>query len=210
VSDWLRRALPTGLELEPSLVASLTGLYRTPGRVYHTLQHVKEIARHFEEVGHAQGWKSPRETFLALLFHDAIYEPGAKDNEVRSASAAREAIARWLPLAGIDVDRVSRLILLTAEHGKLRAADVDRDAAFFLDCDMAILGAEPRVFDAYDRAIAAEYCDLPRALYVAGRGAFLSRLLESDRIFLSDYFHERLDEAARDNLRRALGLITSS
>jgi len=31
-------------------------------------------------------------------------------------------------------------------------------------------------------------------------------LLARERIFLSDFFHQRLDAAARDNLRRALGL----
>jgi predicted metal-dependent HD superfamily phosphohydrolase len=33
---------------------------------------------------------------------------------------------------------------------------------------------------------------------------FLVRLLEQPRIFLSDWFHARLDPAARVNLRRAI------
>ena len=40
--------------------------------------------------------------------------------------------------------------------------------------------------------------------YRAGRKAFLQRLLDAPRIFLSDDFHERLDAAARVNLRFAL------
>lgn len=58
----------------------------------------------------------------------------------------------------------------------------DRDAALFLDCDMAILGAPADGFDEYDAAIAREYS-----------------------IFLSEHVHGRLDAAARANVARALG-----
>ena len=58
----------------------------------------------------------------------------------------------------------------------------------------------------YDAAIAAEYAQaVPPEAYAAGRARFLRGLLDKDRIFLSDYFHARLDTQARANLRRALG-----
>jgi hypothetical protein len=82
-------------------------------------------------------------TFLALL------------TTARSAELASAAIRRFLPDAPTDLDRVSRLILLTTCHGHLALEDVDRDAALFLDCDMAILGASPAVFDAYHAGICA-------------------------------------------------------
>ena len=82
---------------------------------------------------------------------------------------------------------------------------VDRDAALFLDCDMAILGAGPAVFDAYDRGIAAEYRGkVPGWLFRLNRRRFLKGLLARERIFLSDFFHARLDAQARINLRRAV------
>lgn len=142
--------------------------------------------------------------FLAVLFHDAVYAPGRHDNEARSAELAREAAARWLPGEGLDVDLVARLILLTARHGALRAADVDVEEALFLDCDMAILGSEPAAFDAYDRGIAAEYGAVPPELYTIGRRSFFEKLLAAEHIFLSPYFRERLEAKARDNLRSKL------
>jgi predicted metal-dependent HD superfamily phosphohydrolase len=116
-----------------------------------------------------------------------------------------------LPDAGIDARRVAFLIELTARHGRHAPADFDADAApddvrNFLDCDMAILGAAPDVFDAYDRAIAQEYAEvLPGWLFRLNRRRFLRGLLARDRIFLGDFFHLRLEENARRNLRRALG-----
>jgi predicted metal-dependent HD superfamily phosphohydrolase len=69
---------------------------------------------------------------------------------------------------------------------------------------MAILGAAPEAFAAYDRAIAEEYRAVPRWLYRRRRRAFLRGLLEAPRIYLSDVFHARLDAQARRNLADAL------
>ena len=204
MTDPLQALAPSGLALPDALVAGLRAAYAGPGRVYHGEAHVEDVARQFAEAGRGEPWSRPHEVYLAVLWHDAVYEPGAKDNEARSARLARATVLRWLPHAGLDLGRVEQLILWTARHGSLTPADVDGEAARFLDCDMAILAAPPDAFDAYDRAIAAEYAALPRELYAAGRRAFLARLLASERIFLSPDFHVRLDAAARANLARAL------
>jgi len=186
--------------------AALEAAYVDPPRAYHDFGHVHEVLAHYDEVAAGPGWMQPDEVFLAVLYHDAVYAPGRKDNEARSAALAREAIARWLPAHGIDAGRVSMLIEATARHGTLAPDQVDREAALFLDCDMAILGAAPERFDAYDAGIAREYRGrVPSWLFAFNRRRFLKALLEAPRIFLSGFFHERLDAAARDNLRRALG-----
>lgn len=184
---------------------ALQAAYRTPPRSYHHFGHVRALLQHCQWVQDGPGWQQPGEVQLAVLYHDAIYESGRNDNEARSAQLAADAIARWLPTQGIDVARVRALILLTARHGELTAADVDAEAALFLDCDMAILGAPAAVFDAYDRGVAEEYAgSVPGLLYRIGRRRFLRGLLEKPRIFLSDAFHARFDDAARANLRRIL------
>jgi predicted metal-dependent HD superfamily phosphohydrolase len=178
--------------------------YESPGRAYHNLEHVREVIRWFHEVGRDLGWRQSTEVFLALLFHDAVYVAGAPDNEERSAHLAREAIVQYLPQSGIDAERVAQLIRLTASHGSASPGEIDAEAALFLDCDMAILGASPDVFDQYEAAIAKEYSAIPPELFRSGRRRFLERLIAADRIYLSDYFQQRLDVAARANLRRAL------
>ncbi|MBL8950718.1 MAG: hypothetical protein JNK82_08075 [Myxococcaceae bacterium] len=169
--------------------AALERAYATPPRAYHTLEHVLEVARHWAQ----ETWAQPEQTFRAVLFHDAVYVAGRSDNEQKSAD-----------LSGDD-PRVRELILLTAKHGRLKPGDVDEEAAKFLDCDMAILGAEPDAFALYQQQIAREYEPVVgHDAYVVGRAKFLRGLLEKERIFLSDRFHARLDARARDNLRRAL------
>ncbi|MDR7135981.1 putative metal-dependent HD superfamily phosphohydrolase [Lysobacter niastensis] len=187
----------------PEQQAAIEAAYATPPRAYHHYGHVQDVMRNYDMVAAGPGWKQPAEVYLAVLYHDAVYQPGRNDNEARSAELAREHIARWLP--GVDPARVAALIELTARHGRVAAEEVDEDASLFLDCDMAILGAEPAVFDAYDRGIAAEYRGhVPGWLYKLNRRRFLKGLLARERIFLSEFFHARLDAQARRNLRRAV------
>ncbi|MEA0962269.1 HD domain-containing protein [Xanthomonas campestris] len=196
----------TPLPLSPDHLAALEQAYATPPRAYHHFGHVRAVLQHYAEVAAGPGWQQPVEVWLAVLFHDAVYVPGRRDNEARSADWAVACIPQWWPQAPVDLARVQALILLTARHGQLQPQDVDADAALFLDCDMAILAAPAEVFDAYDRGIAEEYRGvLPSLLFRLNRGRFLVGLLKRPRIFLSDDFHARCDAAARANLRRRLG-----
>ncbi|WP_101926951.1 MULTISPECIES: HD domain-containing protein [Luteimonas] len=189
--------------------AALEAAYATPPRVYHNLAHVDALLQEFAVVAADTGWTQPVEVTLAILYHDAIYDARRQDNEARSAQLAADAIAQWMPQAGVDVARVVELIALTARHGALAPGDFGRtprddDTRRFLDCDMAILGAPAAVFDAYDRGIAAEYRHVPRWLFTLNRRKFLKQLLARERIYLDDGFHARLDAPARHNLRRAI------
>ena len=196
----------SGLSCLPiGLLAAAEAAYAFPARAYHHFGHVRDVLARADEVAAGPGWRQPDEVRLAILYHDAVYEAGRRDNEARSALLAREHLARWP--TGVDAERVAALVELTARHGRLGPDDLagDADAANFLDCDMAILGAPPPEFDAYDRGIAAEYRGhIPGWLFAMQRRRFLKGLLASPRIFLGDFFHGRLDAAARRNLRRAV------
>ncbi|MEO8365019.1 MAG: hypothetical protein ABI538_02310 [Pseudoxanthomonas sp.] len=198
------------LTLPTPMLSALELAYATPPRAYHHFGHVQDVLHRFAEITVGPGWTQPAEVYLAMLYHDAIYEASRKDNEARSADLAAAEVAQWLPEAGIDTLRVAELINLTARHGQLSPGDFgddgfSLDARHFLDCDMAILGTAPEVFDAYDRGIAEEYKGhVPGLLFRLNRKRFLKGLLARDRIYLSDWFHQRYDARARANLGRAI------
>jgi len=194
------------LELPGALVLAAQQAYAAPPRSYHTWQHVEEVVRRYHEVAAGPGWNQPREVLLAVVFHDAVYIAGRADNEARSAELATKLAAEHWPGGTVELGRVGELIRWTARHGSLGVDDVDPQAALFLDCDMAILGALPDDFDRYDRQIRDEYAAIPGDAYEVGRRRFLQGLLDRPRIFLSDYFHARLDDGARANLYRRLGV----
>ncbi|TDR38943.1 putative metal-dependent HD superfamily phosphohydrolase [Tahibacter aquaticus] len=191
--------------LPPEMLADLRAHYAQPPRAYHNFEHVQEVLAQFAAVAAGPGWQQPDEVVLALLYHDAIYEAGRKDNEARSAELAAAAIARWLPAQAVDAQRVQQLILLTASHGHLAGESLDADAALFVDCDMAILAASAERFDAYDREIAQEYRGkLPQWMFRHYRRRFLRGLLDSAAIYVSPWFRERCEAAARANIARCL------
>lgn len=150
------------LTLAPAQWQALQDSYATPPRAYHHFGHVRAVLQHCQEVADGPGWQQPAEVYLAVLYHDAIYVAGRKDNEARSAQMALQAITQAPELAAVDAARVEQLILLTARHGALGPDDVDAEAALFLDCDMAILAAPEPVFTAYDRGVAEEYKGVDR------------------------------------------------
>jgi predicted metal-dependent HD superfamily phosphohydrolase len=189
------------LHLTDEQYRTLVAAYGQPQRAYHSFAHVLEVAQHWHDIQQRIGWRKPRETFLAVLYHDAIYVAGKTDNERKSAQLARSQLNG---VNGVNLDDVERLIILTASHGKLTLADIEQETALFLDCDMAIVGSAPERFAQYERDIRAEYASIPNLLFQVGRRRFLQRLLESPRIFLSQDFHDRLDDQARRNLMGAL------
>jgi predicted metal-dependent HD superfamily phosphohydrolase len=191
--------LPFTLSLQ--LEAALRALYAEPPRAYHNFSHVDEVLDHMASVS---DWSDPIAVGLAILFHDAIYEAGKPGNEAKSAELAACSIAEYLPEHNAKIERVQQLIMLTARHGRLDPGDVDHDAALFLDCDMAILGAAPERYARYERAIADEYRALPADVYQAGRAHFLRALLAKPAIYLSAHFHAQLEHSARANLAKAL------
>ncbi|MCP4810599.1 MAG: TetR family transcriptional regulator [Proteobacteria bacterium] len=175
--------------LDDDVLSDLLTRHREPHRRYHDVEHLHELAEWFVRLE----WDQPKQIAQAMLLHDAVYEPLAKDNEERSAQLA---------LAAGCSPRVAELIRWTARHGE--ALEVDADSGHFLDADMAILAARPARFDRYMDEVHAEFTAfVPAALYTAGRRRFLQGLLERP-VFLTRTFSESLEGRARSNLERSL------
>jgi predicted metal-dependent HD superfamily phosphohydrolase len=182
---------------------TLQSRYNEPHRAYHTMAHIQTMLARLLAMGDAIH-NAPRME-LAIWYHDAIYDPAAKDNEGRSAALMQTELTH---LADPVLLRGAGLMIgMTATHHLLPglAPDLAADSALFLDMDMEVLGAEPPQYDAYEAGIAQEYTPVfgPDA-FRRGRAQFLEELLARPRLFITDYFHHLLDKAARDNIRRVL------
>ena len=69
-------------------VDSLLIRYAEPHRRYHTATHIMLTIRHLHDMCRAAGSEASPEVLAAALYHDAIYDPTADDNEARSADIA--------------------------------------------------------------------------------------------------------------------------
>lgn len=188
-----------------ALLVDLRARYAEPWRGYHDWRHIEEMLQQLAVADEEAPFADVDAAVLAALFHDAVLVPLAHDNEARSAELARRTLASAMP--AVSGDRVTRLIGLTAAHGKLAPDEVDEDEARFLDADLAIVASDPVRFADYEAGVAKEYAGLLPEVFAAGRRAFLQGLLEKPSLFLSASFRGRLDAAARANLRRAVGAL---
>jgi predicted metal-dependent HD superfamily phosphohydrolase len=93
--------------------ARLAAAYAEPGRAYHIAEHIRECLLELDLTRDLA--EHPDQVEAALWFHDAVYAPGASDNEEQSAELARSTL-----LAGgappEAADRVAALVLATSPH----------------------------------------------------------------------------------------------
>jgi predicted metal-dependent HD superfamily phosphohydrolase len=175
----------------------LVARYSEPHRAYHTLEHIGECLRHLDSARHFLS--RPLEVELAIWFHDAIYDPRRNDNEERSVQLAGER----LQAAGVNgpiATRTADFIRLTTHEYHVLSGD----GAVLCDVDLAILGAEPERFDRYDADIRQEYSWVPENVYRIERVRVLERFLNRPRIYSTDLFFDGLENAARENLSKAI------
>jgi predicted metal-dependent HD superfamily phosphohydrolase len=194
-SELLRRLGGTG-DPQP-LAEAVLAAWAEPARRYHNLDHLRDCLTELDRAP-ADGADRNR-VEAAVWFHDAIYDPRARDNEERSAEWARRALVE-LGVPSAVVDDVARLVRLTGHAGPTP----DPSGRLLCDIDLAILGREPRAFDTYDRHIREEYAWVPEPDFRAERAGVLAGLLSRSPLYQTEHFRGLYETAARKNLSRAL------
>ena len=203
--EWLRGIDPACLEgCSPEAFEIARRANDSPGRFYHTWNHIAACLAQFAE----QRFDSPRMVFLALLYHDAVYVPGSKDNEARSAELAERALSSHSRLPEAERRGVSHMILLTADHHAPNDK-LTSDEAKLIDIDLSILGSAWPEYREYMQGVRREYCPAVTSefRYRIGRRAFLERVLRQPRIFLTEEMAERLETKARSNISGEMELL---
>ena len=196
----LMRAFSADAEIAEICYRELEKLYTSPNRFYHTFAHIKSLLELIDD--HQQELENPHLLQLTAWYHDAVYDPTRADNEAKSADlATRHLLVLNLPEE--EITTVNRLILATALH-KLPEEDDTSDNRFFLDFDLAILGAEPMQYQTYRNQIRQEYSFVPHAAYKQGRQQVLRSFLARELIYLSPHMQQQYQAQARKNLLREL------
>lgn len=198
-------SLTTMLErIDPDMLAMLRARHAEPQRHYHDWTHIAALLGHFERV---EDRIADRQAVLhAILFHDAIYDPQAKDNERRSAELLLET---GPPIERSSLELAHTMILATEGHYLPdRIGESERsDTAHFLDMDLAILGASEERFDIYEGQIRQEYAHVPDDRYREGRAAVLRSFAGRERLYFSEWGRESFEDRARANLARSLAAL---
>lgn len=183
--------------------------YREEHRFYHTWSHIRRCLAGLDRSRRLAS--DPDALELALWYHDAVYDPKAPDNEMRSALLAVKA-ARAAGLREGFARSISVLILSTRVEdtpdpngaGAGRPAPTGEDVELMRDIDLSVLGLPRPGYRRYELAIRREYSWVPWEHYRERRDALLRGFLARRRIFATERFGSRYEKRARNNLRWAL------
>jgi predicted metal-dependent HD superfamily phosphohydrolase len=173
--------------------------YGSKKRHYHNLAHLAHLYAQLLAVKTLlNDWDC---ALFALFYHDVVYKVHKTDNEEKSAELAVKQLKQLgAPLEIID--KCQALILATKTH----VNSTDPDVNLFTDADLSILGADWEVYADYSQKIRREYAVYPDLLYLPGRKKVLKHFLDMERIFKTDFFFERYEKTARENLTREMNL----
>lgn len=180
--------------------AELEARYTEPHRAYHNLAHVMDCLGKLGTASHLA--MNPAAIEMALWYHDAVYDPRAKDNEEQSAALAAQ-VAKAIGLPDAIRAQVNPLILATKKH----ETAVHPDAPLMVDIDLSILGAARTRFDEYEMQIRREYHWVTPEAFAAGRIAVLQGFLNRPSIFTTEFFRSQFEQPARDNLARSIARL---
>ncbi|HEX4881324.1 MAG TPA: hypothetical protein VFV18_03155 [Porticoccaceae bacterium] len=179
--------------------AYLMEQFRQPHRHYHDHKHIAHCLAELDAARNEIG--NPDMVELALWFHDAIYEPGDRNNELRSAelflSYAQTALPATLAKEIYDA------ILVTVHQRQPER----NNARFVVDIDLSSFGLPWPEFMADCHALRKEQVNVPDSEFYPGKRKFLYHLIERSSIFATPSFRQRYEDAARINIERYLGLI---
>lgn len=184
---------------EPQKVFNkLIAAYSEKQRAYHTVQHLYECLVLFESI--RPDLNDANAVELALWFHDVVYDPQAKDNELKSAELLEYYLAQDL---SVDiVQKIKRWIIATQKH---EATD-ELDLQFLLDIDLAILAASPERFDEYEQQIQQEFAWVDPDIYSIKRKQVLAHFYQTEPLYQTEYFQQNFEQRAKQNLKRILNI----
>lgn len=175
--------------------------YSGKERYYHSLRHLEHLLEQLTTIkSELKDWNT---ILFTLFYHDAIYDALKSDNEEKSAELAEKRM-KELHVPPELIERCKEQILATKSHVK----SANDDTNYFTDADLSVLGQNWEIYSAYFKNVRQEYVIYPDLIYNPGRKKVLLHFLEMDRIFKTDYFFEKYEKPARENLRKEAELLS--
>ena len=173
--------------------------YSDPSRHYHTMVHLQNLISELLPV--QSSFKNWNVVVFAVAYHDVIYKASKSNNEEKSAELAVKRLS-GIAVPEESIVRCKEFILATKRHQQ-----VDDEIDLFTDADLSILGGNADAYRSYTKQIRKEYAIYPDLLYKPGRRKVLQHFLEMHHIFKSEYFRDKYEAAARQNLEDELGAL---
>jgi len=198
---WQESLPQADLTLQQFFFKELVQAYESEKRYYHNLAHIKHLFDLLAPL--AAHMHDKQAIYLAIFYHDIVYNSLRQDNEWQSALLAQKQLAQ-MQVPTTVIQRVTTLIVATKTH---IAPKNDQDCAYFLDADLAILGASSHIYTQYSQQIREEYAWIPTFVYRRGRKRVLTQLLQKKPLYYTSHFRQQFEMQALKNLHAAIALL---
>jgi len=139
--------------------------YEEHHRYYHTTTHLLDVVLQLSKLDNFDD-----ELFLAAVYHDAVYDPQANDNEEGSA-ALFLAEAKSASLNKLQMDSINRLILDTKKH-----KPSSEKSQLLIKADLSILEQPLSKLIEYEHQIFKEFQFVDYKVYQPKRIEILNQL----------------------------------
>ena len=184
-------------QLKNELWIEIEKNYSSKKRHYHTLQHLDNLLSQLTDVkSEIQNWET---ILFTLFYHDIIYNSTKSDNEEKSAELAENRM-KQVSISKDKIELCRKQILATKSHIK----STDSDTNYFTDADLSVLGQNWDTYLLYYKNVRKEYSIYPALVYNFGRKKVLNHFLSMDRIFKTDFFYNKFEAQAKQNLKQEI------
>ena len=171
--------------------------YSSKKRHYHTLEHLNNLLYQLTAVkSEIKNWET---ILFTLFYHDIIYNSLKSNNEEKSAELAEKRM-KQIPVSKDKIELCKKQILATKSHIK----STDSDTNYFTDADLSVLGQNWETYLLYCKNVRKEYSIYPTLVYNPGRKKVLNHFLSMDRIFKTDFFYNKFELQAKQNLQQEI------
>ncbi len=165
--------------------------YQHASRHYHNMEHIQNCLWELDQLQNQSIDKPSIE--LAIWYHDVIYSPASKSNEIKSAKKMKEELGHFV--SKIDLDDVSKMI----QSGPRNDSNLTDSEKYFFDIDYSILGQREFEYMAYRQNVRLEFIAVPSWIYHLKRKSFLKNTLKNG-IYQTEEFRARFEETAVKNI----------
>ncbi len=179
--------------LHIQLWSDVVEAYNSPNRFYHNLVHIHTMitlaGKHKGSIDNIQAF------YLAIFYHDIVYDASRSDNELQSWIYAENHLKN-IPIPPNEMALIKIYILATKSH----ELHDNKEINLLLDLDLYTLGKPWNDYLNYTKEIRQEYSIYPDNLYFNGRFNVLTHFLNSGNIFKTKIFYDAFETQARLNL----------
>ncbi len=193
---WVRSLNAGTADDADDVFSKVLAYYSESHRRYHTPQHIDHCLRQFDlALDHVEEQDTVE---MTIWFHDIIYDIPPTENELKSAR-----LFRSMTKDRIDptlCQNVCNMILITTH----KVTPTRNDEKLLVDVDLSSFALPWEQFKKDSENVRHEFFNKSDQDFYSGHMKFMQSLLDRPSFFSSDFFREKYEANARENVQRLM------